>query len=116
MLATRRAMQRISLVKRQVDLLGHYESSDYALLLPNTPSTAAGALANRVADVLREAPLASDMDSRSLAVAFGVATVPEDCQELDKVVLAARKARDRAKQTQQRIVLAREILTQATSL
>lgn len=116
MLAVRRAMQRISLVKRQVDLLGHYETFDYALLLPNTNSTAAMALANRIADVLREAPLSSDMDSRSLALAFGVATVPEDCQELDKVLLAARKARDKAKMTQQRVVLAREIINQPGGL
>lgn len=114
MLAVRRAMQRISLVKRQVDMLGHYETFDYAMLLPNTNSTAATALANRIADVLREAPLSSDMDSRSLALAFGVATVPEDCQELDKVLIAARKARDRAKMTQQRVVLAREILQQGS--
>jgi GGDEF domain-containing protein len=112
MLAVRRAMQRISLVKRAVDLLGHYETFDYAMLLPNTNSAAASALASRIADVLREAPLSSDMDSRSLALAFGVATVPEDCQELDKVVLLARKARDKSKFTQQRVVLAREILTQ----
>lgn len=112
MLGVRRAMQRISLVKRQVDLLGHYETFDYAMLLPNTNSNAAGALANRIASVLMEAPLSSDMDSRMLALAFGVATVPEDCQELDKLIIAARKARDRAKQTQQRVVLAREILGQ----
>jgi GGDEF domain-containing protein len=109
MLAVRRAMQRISLVKRQVDMLGHYETFDYALLLPNTNSTAAAALANRIADVLREAPLSSDMDSRSLALAFGVASVPEDFQELDKSVIAARKARDKAKYTQQRVVLARDV-------
>ena len=116
MLAVRRAMQRISLVKRAIDMLGHYETFDYAMLLPNTNSTAASALANRIADVLREAPLSSDMDSRSLALAFGVATVPEDCQELDKVLLAARKARDKAKFTQQRVVLAREIINQPGGL
>lgn len=53
------------------------------------------------------------MDSRSLALAFGVATVPEDCQELDKVLIAARKARDKAKFSQQRVVLAREIMAQS---
>ena len=114
MLAVRRAMQRIGLVKRAVDMLGHWETFDYAMLLPNTNSTAASALAHRIADVLREAPLSSDLDSRSLALAFGVATVPEDCQELDKVIIASRKARDKAKFTQQRVVLAREIITPTT--
>ena len=113
MLAVRRAMQRIGLVKRAVDMLGHWETFDYAMLLPNTNSTAASALAHRISDVLREAPLSSDLDSRSLALAFGVATVPEDCQELDKVIIASRKARDKAKFTQQRVVLAREIIAPA---
>jgi len=115
MLAVRRAMQRIGLVKRAVDMLGHWETFDYAMLLPNTNSTAASALAHRISDVLREAPLSSDLDSRSLSLAFGVATVPEDCQELDKVIIAARKARDKAKFTQQRVVLAREIIPPAAN-
>ncbi|MBX9693299.1 MAG: DUF4388 domain-containing protein, partial [Cyanobacteria bacterium] len=110
MLAVRRAMQRIGLVKRQVDYLGHYETFDYALLLPNTNSAAAGAMANRVADVLREAPLSSDMDSRSLALAFGVASVPDDCVDLDKLLMAAKAARDAAKkQGNKRVVLARDL-------
>lgn len=102
-------MQRIGLVKRQVDQVGHYETFDYAILLPNTNSMAAGALANRIVSVLLEAPLSSDMDSRSLALAFGVATVPEDCQELDKLIVLAKRARDRAKQGQNRVVLARDV-------
>ena len=93
-----------------MDVLGHYKTFDYALLLPNTNSAAAGALANRIADVLREAPLSSDMDARSLAMAFGVATVPEDCVDMDKLIVACVKARDRAKETQRRVVLARDIL------
>jgi GGDEF domain-containing protein len=116
MLAVRRAMQRISLVKRHVDLLAHHETFDYAMLLPNTNSAAAFALATRIADVLREAPLTSDMDVRSLALAFGVATVPEDCQEMDKLMQLARKARDAAKQNSQRVVLARDIVGQTQSL
>lgn len=112
MLAVRRAMQRIGLVKRQVDCLGHFKTFDYALLLPNTNAAAAGALANRISDVLREAPLSSDMDAKSLAMAFGVATVPEDCIDMDKLVAACIKARDRAKDTQRRVVLARDIMNE----
>jgi GGDEF domain-containing protein len=108
MIAIRRAMQRIGLVKRQIDTLGHYETFDYALLLPNTNAAAAAALANRISDVLREAPLSSDMDSRSLALAFGVATVPEDSVDLDRLIQAAKKARDEAKNGKRRVVLARD--------
>jgi GGDEF domain-containing protein len=108
-LAVKRAMQRISLVKRPIDLIGHYEMFDYAVLLPNSNAKAAAALAHRIVDVLREAPLTADLDPRSLVFAFGVAGVPEDCQELDKLLTAAKTARDASKQNQ-RIVLAREVM------
>ncbi len=107
----RRAMQRISMIKRQIDILGHYQDFDYAMLLPNTNSTAAAGLATKIMDVLREAPLSSDMDARNLALAFGVATVPEDYQEMDKLLLAANKARDRAKTSHQKVIFARELET-----
>lgn len=109
MLAVKRAMQRISLVKRPIDIIGHYETFDYAVLLPNSNAKAAAALAHRIVDVLREAPLTADLDPRSLVFAFGVAGVPEDCQELDKLLTAAKVARDASKQSQ-RIVLAREVM------
>jgi GGDEF domain-containing protein len=108
MLAVKRAMQRISLVKRPIDMLGHYETFDFGLILPNSNAKAAGALAHRIVDVLREAPLTADMDPRGMVFAFGVAGVPEDSQELDKLLAAAKGARDLSKSTQ-RIVLAREM-------
>ena len=113
MFAIRRAMQRIGLVKRQVDFLGHYEDYDYAILMPNTNAAAATALAHKVTEVLREAPMASDIDARTLALAFGVATVPEDCQALDKLIQVATRARDQAKASNRIVVQAREIMGQA---
>jgi len=108
-LAVKRAMQRISLVKRPIDMLGHYETFDHSLILPNSNAKAAAALAHRIVDVLREAPLSADMDPRGMVFAFGVAGVPEDGQELDKLLSVAKGARDMSKTTQ-RIVLAREVI------
>ncbi len=109
MLAIRRAMQRISQVKRPVDMLGHFEQNDFAMILPNTNASAAGALASRMLEVLMEAPLTSDLDARSLWLAFGVATIPEDCQEMDKLLLAAKKARDQVRQGRDRVMLSRGV-------
>jgi len=108
-IAIRRAMQRISQVKRPVDLLGHFEKSDFAMLLPNSNASAAGASANRIIEVLSEAPLTSDIDTRSLWSACGIATIPEDCQEMDKLLQAAKKARDQARHGKERIILARGV-------
>lgn len=108
MLAVKRAMQRISLVKRPIDLLGHFETFDYGLIVPNANAKAAGALANRIVDVLREAPLTADIDPRSMVFGLGVAGVPEDCQELDKLLAQVRLARDASKAVQ-RVILARDL-------
>ncbi len=109
-IAIRRAMQRISQVKRPVDMLGHFEQADFAMLLPNSNASAAGAAANRIIEVLSEAPLTSDIDTRSLWSAYGIATIPEDCQEMDKLLQAAKKARDQARHGRERIILARGVL------
>ncbi len=111
-LAVRRAMQRISQVKRPVDMLGHFEQNDFAMILPNSNASAAGALAERLVDVLGEAPLTSDIDTRSLSLAFGVATVPEDCQEMDKLLQSAKKACDQARHGRERVILSRGVITE----
>jgi GGDEF domain-containing protein len=108
-IAIRRAMQRISQVKRPVDILGHFETSDFAMLLPNSNASAAGATANRIIEVLSEAPLTSDIDTRTMWSACGIATIPEDCQEMDKLLQAAKKARDQARHGRERIILARGV-------
>ena len=96
-IAIRRAMQRIAQIKRPVDILGHFEKADFAMLLPNSNASAAGATANRIIEVLSEAPLTSDIDTRSLWSAYGIATIPEDCQEMDQLLQAAKKACDQAR-------------------
>ncbi len=106
-IAIRRAMQRIAQVKRPVDLLGHFEQADFTMLLPNSNAAAAAAAANRIIEVLSEAPLTSDMDMHSMWSAYGIATIPEDCQEMDKLLQAAKRARDQARHGRERIILAR---------
>lgn len=78
------------------------------MIVPNANAKAAGALANRIVDVLREAPLTADIDPRSMVFGLGVAGVPEDCQELDKLLAQVRLARDASKAVQ-RVVLARDL-------
>jgi GGDEF domain-containing protein len=102
-------MQRITQVKRPVDMLGHFEQADFAMLLPNSNASAGGAAATRIIEVLSEAPLTSDIDTRSLWSAYGVATIPEDCQEMDKLLQAAKRARDQARHGREKIILARGV-------
>jgi len=107
--AVREATKRINSVKRNLDLFAHYETFDYAMMLPNTNSAAAGIFANRIVEVLLSAPLAEGVSMHNLALHLGIANIPEDCQELGLVLAAAREARNRAKQTNVPVVLYRDV-------
>ncbi len=101
------AAMRIELVKRPLDVLGHFETFEYALLLPNTKPSAAAFVANRMLDVLTSTPLGQGIDKSSLVIAFGVASIPSEGEDLQTLMDAARTAKNEAKNGTFPIVLAR---------
>ncbi len=94
--AVQNAAQRIEMVKRPLDILGHYEMLEYALLLPNTRTASAAYVANRILQTLTVTPLFKNLDKKSLKLAFGVANLPADGDTVQELLSAARKAKDRA--------------------
>jgi hypothetical protein len=101
------AAMRIELVKRPLDTLGHFESLDYAIVLPNTKSSSAAFVANRMYEALTATPLYPGIDRSNIALAFGIASLPADGDDLQSLVNAAKDAKYRAKQGAFPIVLAR---------
>ncbi len=101
------AALRIELVKRPLDSLGHFEMSEYGLLLPNTRPSQAAFVANRILDALANTPLAGDVDRRNLILSFGVAGLPSDGEDLLSLIEAARLAKNEAKEGTFPIVLSR---------
>ncbi|HEY9784896.1 MAG TPA: DUF4388 domain-containing protein [Candidatus Obscuribacterales bacterium] len=91
------ALKRICLVKRKMDIMAHFETFDYALLLPLTPANTAAVIAQRAHEVLMKIALAPDVDFRNLRLAFGVASIPEDCQDLEMLLGLAKHAKNMAK-------------------
>ena len=102
------AVLRISQLKRHVDLLAHYDSSDYAMLLPNTKASGSRIFCNRIIKALQDAPLAGIPGDR-ISISMGAASVPEDFKDLSSLLGAADLAMNHAKQTEQKLVLYREI-------
>ncbi len=94
--AVQNAAQRIEMVKRPLDILGHYEMLEYALLLPNTRTASAAYVANRILQTLTVTPLIKNLDKKSLKLAFGVANLPADGDSVQQLLSAVRKAKDRA--------------------
>ncbi len=69
------ALKRINLVKRPLDILAHFETLHYALLLPNTSPSSGAYVANRILQTLTAVPLSTGLDKRNLHVSFGIAGI-----------------------------------------
>jgi len=101
------AGMRIDLVKRRLDILGHFEALDYAIIMPNTKASSAAFVANRIYETLTATPLLPGIDRRALFLSFGVANLPADGDDLESLILSAKDAKMRAKQGAFPVVLAR---------
>jgi len=88
--ALQAAIEPINSAKRQLDLFSHFEALSYAILLPHTETAAAAIVAYRIMEMLRGKNLAQ-VSPQNLALAFGVAGIPEDCRDMG-ILLSAAKA------------------------
>jgi GGDEF domain-containing protein len=103
---TMTASKRIDLIKRPLDMFAHFEALHYALLLPNTSSSSGAYVANRVLQALTATPLSPALDKKNFHVAFGVASLPHDGDDIESMILAAKSALTRAKEADFPIVVA----------
>lgn len=94
--AVAEVFRRISQLKRHVDMVAHYETYDYAMILPNTKSAGANIFAQRIVNALLSTPLPDGAHPGKLSLAFGVACIPEDCTDLSYVLAAAEAAKAQA--------------------
>lgn len=102
--AVRAAAQKILALTRQLDLVSHYEQSDYAILLPATNRKQANEFAQGVAKALLTQPLSPDMQPKSLVLRMGIASFPEDTSHPGILLAAAAEAKIAAIKSNQPIV------------
>lgn len=98
------AAKRIEGVKRNIDLLAHFETLGFMVLLPYTRIQAATLVARRISEVLWQSEPDSRLDSNNLALAIGVAGIPEDCQDLGMLLSTAKEALKISKTTGNTVV------------
>lgn len=94
---TMTALQRIAAIKRPLDHIGHFEAIDYALLLPNTTAATANQIAHQIIQVLRAEPLSNELDNKLLKLSFGIASIPAHCDNIESIIILAKKALTQAK-------------------
>ncbi|HEY9774010.1 MAG TPA: diguanylate cyclase [Planktothrix sp.] len=90
------ASLRLNLAKQDLHVAGHFDSGSLALAMPCTGPTEATVIAQRVLELLNAAPLTPISDNKA-AVSIGVASLPEDGQNLADLVAAAASAMEKAK-------------------
>ncbi len=101
--------RRIGVVKRSIDVLAHFETLHYAMLLPNTETASAAILAHRILEVLTDTSLTSNLATRKLAMAFGIAGIPEDCREVGLLLSAAKVAKNIAQKSEFPIIMFKDL-------
>ena len=101
----RAAAQKIFSITRQLDLVAHYDQTDYAILLPATSRQQAADFAQSVSKTLLLQPLLPDMEPKSLIVRIGVASFPEDTSHPGILLAAARDAKMAAVQREKPVML-----------
>ena len=104
------AVRRMSRVKRNVDLLSHYETFDYAFLLPNTKSVGVEAFIRRITKAVTEEPLVAGAARDTVEMTFGSACIPEDTLELSLLLSAAEVAKNAAQHTESPLVFYHQLI------
>lgn len=90
------AVRRLITVRRNLDIIAHFETFDFAAILPHTTTDSAAFFAQRVSELIMQTPLAPHIHPTHIHLSFGVAGVPEDCDDPAFLIAAAKEARTRA--------------------
>ncbi|HEY9684543.1 MAG TPA: DUF4388 domain-containing protein [Oculatellaceae cyanobacterium] len=97
-------VRRISALKRDVDIVGHYEVFDIGIVLPDTNSQGAVVFAQRLLQSLREPPL-SNIPETQISISAGIATAPEHVTDIELLIAAAEAAKNTAQHTAHGVAL-----------
>lgn len=106
---TLEATKRINSIMRPIDIVAHFETLSYIMLLPTTDTKSASIFVHRVVEILRQRGLSAGMDPTNLCFAFGVAAVPEDCKDVGLLLSAAKVAKKVAQSSAMPIVLFKDL-------
>ncbi len=89
--------ERVEALKKPLDLFSHFESLDYALLLPNTDMDQALTVAQTILTALTRVPLAETPERITLNAVCGIATYPDNASSLQKLIACAKFSKNMAK-------------------
>lgn len=87
---------RLRGLKRQLDLLAHFEEEGFVFILPHTDREGASHCVDRVKEALLYGEsLLNDMDSSTIHFSWGIASMPENGTTPEEILLAAKTEKSR---------------------
>jgi diguanylate cyclase (GGDEF)-like protein len=104
------ALRRLALLireeSRDTDTVARYGGEEFSIILPETGSEQAQALAERIRNAVETTPMCPDPDAGEtcLTVSIGIATLPEGLSVAEELVRLADKALYRAKESGRNMV------------
>lgn len=103
--AAKIALERVKGIKREIDILGHFETFDFAMILPQTATRSAGIVAQRILERVKGEAIASlGANHSQINIAFGIASYPQDGKTAGAIMAAAAEAKKHARKTSIAIV------------
>ena len=109
------AVRRLSSLKRDVDLLAHYEIFDVAVIMPDTDAEGARVFCHRIVESLREKPVIDEVGTEML-LSIGTATIPEHAADMGLLLAAAEAARNAAQKHRDAVVNYGDVIKQAEAV
>ncbi len=86
------AIKHLNKVKRQIDILGHFDDDRLAVILPQAKKEGAKRFVARLIKALNAANLGCGVDSSNLHLSIGIATAPTDSLTVDCLLESAHEA------------------------
>ncbi len=101
--AAKIALDRIKGLKRPIDILGHFETFDFALLLPQTAARSGAIVAQRILERVNATAIPG-LENAVINMAFGIAACPQHSKSAGTLLAAAAEAKKLARKTSIAIV------------
>jgi GGDEF domain-containing protein len=88
--ALQEVIARINKLIRRTDMLFHYETLGFAILMPETGHESAKTFALRLAEILMSKHLANEKGSYPIVASAGFAAIPDSCESLGALMALAQ--------------------------
>lgn len=87
---------RLGLVIGQLDMVGYFGQSDFAVLMPGVRAAEAAIVASKAYQLLSIAPLARGITKDTVSFSFGVAGLPDSAYDIEGLIKGAALAKNEA--------------------